>query len=795
MNEANYPADWPDIDTDIYDGSVRLFRVIKKLLRVKINLHAGSQPEQGDIFLFNHFSRFETFIPQFLIHQRTGAYSCAIASGQFFEEDNVLARYLKNVGVIPHDHPRLFPILAGQILRGRKVIIFPEGAMVKDRAVVDRYGRFSILSRVTGKRRKPHTGAAVLAQGLEAFKTTIRNAYGRKDHRLLGWWKEQLRFECLDQLLLAALKPTLIVPANITFYPIRSSENLLQKGLELFNAQLTPRQVEEVLIEGNILVKDTDMDVRMGEPTDPCMIWHWWNRYLLELFSGDFASLDDVFALASSPRHLRQRLLGWYFRKCARATRDQYMADIYAHVTINLGHLAGSLIMQRVACGQQRIAKQRFFAALYLAIKKLQVIRDVHLHRSLVDPDEYMDLIDGESRRFEQFIDHARELGLISDDGDGYRFERKLCGDYHIDAIRLENPIAVYNNEAAPVRRVREILVESLQQCDRIDRERLSAWRIEDELRLLDQERRRYRDERFDDINRLEQADADPSPFLLRPIHPNGVGILLIHGLLAGPAEVRDYARYLSGQGYTVLGVRLRGHGTSPYALRDQSRDDWYASVRRGFNILRLHSERIAAVGFSTGGALALRLAAERRAELTAVVALSVPVRFINPALMLVPLLHGTNKVLEWVPPYQGVKYFIDNATEHPRINYTHVPVRSLYQLRQLIEELDQSLGRIEIPTLIIYADRDPVVSPKSAPNLMDKLGALDKRLVMVPAECHGILMENAGGTWQAIDEFLQETCARPAAAVGRSGDAGGPNPFLQREPIGPECKPEEVRS
>lgn len=779
MERTSYPDEWPEIDTGIYDRSVRLFRVIKKLLSVEIKLHAGTQPDDGDIFLFNHFSRFETFIPQYLIYERTGAYSCAIASSQFFEEDNVLARYLRNVGVIPHDHPRLFPILAAQILRGRKVIIFPEGAMVKNRQVIDHKGDFSILSRVTGKRRKPHTGAAVLAQGLEAFKTTIRNAYRNKNHRLLEQWKEYLRFECLDQLLMAALKPTLIVPANITFFPIRSSENILQKGLELFNAHLSPRQMEEVLIEGNILVKDTDMDIRMGEPTDPCMVWHWWNRYLLELFSVNFTTLDEVFALNSSPRNMRQYILGWYFRRCANATRDQYMADIYAHVTVNLAHVAASLIMDRVLSGQRWISKQQFYTVLYVAIKKLQRSSGVHLHTSLVNPDEYMDVIDGESRRFKQFIDRAEELGLIMEESCGYRFEEKLCTEYDIDSIRLENPIAVYHNEVAPVRKVREVLAESLQECGRVERGQLAAWRLEDDLVVMAAERHRYRDARFDDINRLEQADADPSPFFLQPEQPNRTGILLIHGLLASPAEVRDYGLYLCRQGYSVLGVRLKGHGTSPYALRDQTWEDWYVSVRRGFNTLRLCCEHIVAVGFSTGGALALKLAAERDSELKALVALSVPLKFINPALMLVPLLHGTNRVVAWVSPYQGVKSFIENATEHPRINYTHVPVRSLYQLKQLMEELDQVLCRIEIPTLLVYADRDPVVSSKGASNLMDRLGTINKRLVIVSAERHGILMENAGGTWQLIDGFLEQASLRPAALAERHELSTGPPGFV----------------
>ncbi|MDD5411529.1 MAG: alpha/beta hydrolase, partial [Methylobacter sp.] len=282
MNKNTYPDDWPDIDTKLYNRSVKLFNAVKNMLSVKLDLHADTQvvPE-GDIFLLNHFSRFETFIPQFLIYEKTGAYSCAIASGEFFAEDTVLSRYLKHVGVFPHNHDRLFALLAGQILRGRKVIIFPEGSMVKDRRVIDKHGHYSIYSRVTGNRRKHHTGPAVLGQGVEAFKAAIRHAHKHNDIALLRQWKDALQIDSLDQLIAVANKPTLMVPANITFYPIRSSENLLFKSVELFSDGLSLRQSEELLIEGNIMLKNTDMDIRMGTPVSPCCVWDWRTHYLM----------------------------------------------------------------------------------------------------------------------------------------------------------------------------------------------------------------------------------------------------------------------------------------------------------------------------------------------------------------------------------------------------------------------------------------------------------------------------------------------------------------------------------
>jgi len=760
MNKTPYPDDWPDIDTKLYNRSVKLFNAVKNMLSVKLDLHDDPQVLEGDIFLFNHFSRFETFIPQFLIYEKTGAYSCSIASAEFFQEDNVLSRYLKHVGVFPHNHDRLFALLAGHILRGRKVIIFPEGGMVKDRRVIDKRGHYSIYSRVTGNRRKLHTGPAVLAQGLETFKAAIRHAHSQNDVALLRQWKDALQIDSIDQLIAVANKPTLMVPANITFYPIRSSENLLFKSVELFSNGLSLRQSEELLIEGNIMLKNTDMDIRMGNPVDPCGAWGWRTRYLMNKVIPEINTIDDVFTLNSRPKNWRQRLLGSYFIKNAQCSRDRYMEGIYANVTINLSHLAATLIMHYVGQGRMNIEKDKFYSILYIAIKHLQNNTVIHLHRSLLNPDDYSDLFKAANKRFDYFMCVAKEAGLIKEDENYYRFLPKLCVESDFDTIRLENPIAVYNNEAAPQHTVRDTLIDAIGECSNADKDKLAAWHFEDECRTLAWEKQAYSKPLFGDISYEEAAVADPSPFFIQPELANGFGVLLVHGLLASPAELRAYGEYLVKQGYTVLGVRLKGHGTSPYALRDQSWEDWYRCVQRGFNILKVHCSHILVAGFSTGGALALKLATEHYPEMIGVIAVSVPLKFVNPAFMLVPLLHGTNKLVAWVSAFEGVKPFIDNEPEHPGINYRNTPVRALYELRLLIAQLDELLPQISLPVLIMYGDEDPIVSPKGAPILMAKLGSKHKQIHAIKSQRHGILMENIGGAWRVIDGFLNELSA-----------------------------------
>jgi len=759
MKHSNYPENWPDINCTLYHRSVQLFSAVKNLLSVNIELHADTQLLQGDIFLFNHFSRFETFIPQFLIFEETGAYCSSIASSEFFDEDNVLSSYLKHLGVFPHDHPRLFSMLARQILQGHKVIIFPEGGMVKDRHVIDKNGHYNIYSRITHKKRKHHTGAAVLGQGVEAIKSAIRYAFKENKTDRLQYWQELLNFDNLDELMATTLKPTLIVPSNITFYPIRSSENLLFKSIELFSDELSLRQSEELLIESNIMLKDTSMDIRLGKPINPCCIWDWRTHFLMDRVAPGIKKIDDIFNLTSRPKNWKDRLLGHYFIKNAQCSRNQYMKSIYANVTVNLSHLASTLIMSLIDEKKLSINKTQFYSVLYITIKKLQKIPNIHLHSSLLNPDEYGKLIQGFSDRFEHFICIAKEADLIIEQNNHYHFLDKLCADHDFDQIRLENPIAVYSNETEPLTIIRDTLLATNRNYHQIDNKQLAAWHYDDEALDLAFEKQSYHDLHNSNlaIKQQEIATADPRTFLIQAKKPNGFGVLLIHGLLASPAELRDYADYLAKLGYTVLGIRLKGHGTSPYALRDLSFEQWFESVKKGFNILKGHCDKLFVIGFSTGAALAIKLAAEQPNRIIGLVAVSVPIKFVSSTFMLIPLLHNTNTLVQWISSLEGIKPFMENSPEHPDINYHNIAVRALYELRRLIQHAEMLLAEIKVPSLVLQANQDPIVSMQSAITVFEKLGTKDKQLHFIKADCHGILMENKDDIWSTIDSFLKQ--------------------------------------
>ena len=73
------------INRPTYEWTVRTISTLKKHLGVNITLHhREGQLEAGQILLFNHFARFETIIPQYLIHQATGAYCRCVATRELF---------------------------------------------------------------------------------------------------------------------------------------------------------------------------------------------------------------------------------------------------------------------------------------------------------------------------------------------------------------------------------------------------------------------------------------------------------------------------------------------------------------------------------------------------------------------------------------------------------------------------------------------------------------------------------------------------------------------------------------
>jgi esterase/lipase len=745
-----------EISPAAYEWTSRLFDLLRKFLKVNVRLHHDEgQLENGDIFVFNHFARFETFIPQYLIYKECGAYCRSVAAGEFFAEDDPFSNYLKSVGAVSNDHPDLFAFLTREIFRGRKVIIFPEGGMVKDRRVIDEFGEYSIYSRKSRERRKQHTGAAVLALAVEAIKAGVKDAHKRGNVRRIEAWAKAAGLEDAESLIRTAKRSTRIVPASITFYPIRVSDNLLRKGAELLNRGLSRRLSEELLIEGNILLKNTDMDIRLSKTIHVDRSWSMIQRALVSRVVRSLGTLDEVFELQRNAGWWAARLLARGMRKNALRIRDDYMRRMYAGVTVNLSHLASSLLLKLSDDGVEDISKEKFRMLLYLCVKRAQREPSLHLHRSLRNPEIYGGLPDGRCSGLDQFAEMATSMGLIIDRDDDYHFLPKLGMEHTFDSIRLENLVEVYANEMAPLKAGRRVISESLREVGQIEKSLLAELRFDDVRIAYAWDTEAFSKPRYHDINDKETASESGEPFLLMPENAPGIGVVLVHGFLASPAELRELGQTLYERGHPVLGVRLKGHGTSPWDLRERSWEDWLDSVQVGCGIMAGIAERYCLIGFSTGGGLALLSAAAQSSGVEGVVAVSVPMIFRNKNMRYVPLMHGANRLIRSISPTDGVMPFRDNQSEHPHINYYHIPIRGLYELGRLVDELRSRVPEVRCQVLLMQGDADPVVDPGSVRVLRDLLDAADVEVKEIASTRHGIVYGNIDGTHEAIVDFV----------------------------------------
>ena len=747
------------------EWTMRAMSVLRNRVDINIKLYGEHDHlAHGDIFMFNHFARFETFIPQYLIALETGVFCRSVASAEFFVEDNALSKYLRALGGVPNNYGRLLPFLAEEILRGGKVVIFPEGGMVKDRRVmtddspyVGRKPDYSVYSRSAHQRRAHHTGAAVLGLGLDGFKTGLSwlITHGNPDE-LLRW--ADLLGTTAEQLKTAIAKPTLMFPANITFHPLRVDQNLLARGAEMFMGGLSPKMAEELIIEGNLILKQTDMDIRLGDPVYPHERFNWLDQRLLGRMVRHAKTLDDLFRPAKDLPRLSDRIIQNTLTRHVHPLRDQCMAVMYSNITLNVSHLAARLMKMMLADGETEIDIDQFDKTIYLAIKNVQQATNVHLHRGIRNPAAYIGIFDHKCPQIRQFIDSAVHLGLIERRDGKYCILPKLEAEAGFDQIRMDNPIMVYANEMAPIQAAWDALKTARKQMGKISQTELARLRFDDEVRAWKWNWQKFHHAKYAAINDQETATLSGAPYLHlpEPSHHSKTGILVVHGFLASPAELRNVGDRLAAQGHAVLGVRLAGHGTSPHDLQTRSWQEWLASVARGYNILSAFCDRVVIVGFSTGSTLSAIFAAQHPPRLAGLLMASTPLKFRNRNLMFVPLLYGANKLMGWVPNASEMLGFRPNESEHPETNYRHIPINGLYHLRRAVAEMNSKLAHIDVPVLVLQADSDQVVDPASANMIARRLtGTQNKTVKMLPANRHGILNEDLAGAVDLVMEFV----------------------------------------
>lgn len=245
-------------------------------------------------------------------------------------------------------------------------------------------------------------------------------------------------------------------------------------------------------------------------------------------------------------------------------------------------------------------------------------------------------------------------------------------------------------------------------------------------------------------------------PFLLH--HPNHKkGVLLIHGLMAAPFEVKLWADALFAQGYNVYAARLSGHGTSVIDLATRNKLEWIQSVERGHKILAECCDEVIVAGFSTGAALALNLVIKYPNKFSAAICISTPLKLKKFTAHFASLVHYWNQIFAILKFNKVRKEFVTNHADNPHINYLRCPVASIVQIKRLMKGVRRDLAKIKLPILVMHATHDPKVDVQSSKDIYKSISSSNKTYYEVDSDRHGIINGDIAQTvFRQVEDFLQ---------------------------------------
>ncbi len=209
-------------------------------------------------------------------------------------------------------------------------------------------------------------------------------------------------------------------------------------------------------------------------------------------------------------------------------------------------------------------------------------------------------------------------------------------------------------------------------------------------------------------------------------------GCLLIHGFTGAPTEMHPLGEFLAEKGYSVLGVRLAGHGTKIEDMNRMHWEDWSNSVLDGWHLLKSLSDQIFLIGLSMGGVLALYHASFLPAR--GVIGMST-VYEVEPDPRL--------RILPWyskMVPYasKGESDWQDPHALEDHFSYPRYPTKALLELTKLLEVMRESLPRVVIPALLMHARKDIGVP-------LHNLEKIDQHIGTPEAQKKKIILENSG--------------------------------------------------
>jgi esterase/lipase/1-acyl-sn-glycerol-3-phosphate acyltransferase len=714
----------------VFRATAAMIGVLRKVLRFSLHVEGlDNITDRPTLFVVNHFTRMETFIVPYVLHKHADKELRALADAGLFK--GLFGGYLRRMGARSTREPLRNRMIIGDLVTGRHDwVIFPEGVMVKSKKVVHR-GKLHISHPELGGR--PHTGAAVLALKAELVRERYLTAWHDGDAEVMKMLEERyglMQEQCLNH-------PGLVVtPVNITFYPLRPDDNVISRMATGLKPGISDHILEELKTEGSLLLKHTDMTIYFNPPVE---VKDYLARPLSALRKVPFLGEEQRESMVLSTQR-------WPL------TRN-FMKTIYTSTAINLDHLFCIGLRE---LKNDYISEGDFHRALYLAALTLREHDERRVHDSL--HNDLVRLITDESHApLENIYTLANAEGIVKRADGYYRVlpRNRKQALVHED-VRLHDTTRVIANEVEPM----SFVVKTIGRYVNMSTDKLRS-EIVRRVSALDVDHFET-DYTLYYEQGLSKAPSIGRPFFLKSPSSN-TGILLCHGYLAAPEEMRPLGEFLHDAGYTVYGARLQGFGTTPEQLLDVSWEDWMVSFNRAYAVLKNCCDKVILGGFSAGALLVLLNAARKKEIIDSIFCIDTPLVLMDRhACALTPAALGWNRLMGMMHIPAKVSESIENISETPDINYPVHYLEGVRELCKLISACRESLPDVEAPCLIVHGSQDPVADPKSAEILYKEIGSAVKKQVTVEADYHNLVQKK--GREKVFAEVLKFIEGNPAS-------------------------------
>ena len=207
-------------------------------------------------------------------------------------------------------------------------------------------------------------------------------------------------------------------------------------------------------------------------------------------------------------------------------------------------------------------------------------------------------------------------------------------------------------------------------------------------------------------------------------------GVLVVHGFTGCNQSMRPLGEGLAAAGYTVIGPRLPGHGTSVKDMSTRKWQEWTGEAEKGLRELQDRCDRVFVAGLSMGGTITCFLGERYADRVAGLMPINPAVSKLNPLLPLTPV---AKYVLKTIP---GVGSDIKDPAAK-EMCYDKVPVPAAAELYKLMKLVKRDIARITAPILVFTSRDDHVVPPSNGPFVLEHVSSQDKELVWLENSYH----------------------------------------------------------